>query len=90
MRSEADAAGFLRWHLPKRFGGKDGTNLGMAIVREHLARRGLRTSQRPTKREFDHRQLPNCSNDGKVRFRRAAAVLDTQDAWGGLHVSALA
>ena len=33
MRDEADAAGFLRWHLPtKRFGGKDGTNLGMAIV----------------------------------------------------------
>ena len=41
MRREADAAGFLRWHLPKRFGGQDGTNLGMAIVREHLARRGL-------------------------------------------------
>ena len=41
MRDEADAAGFLRWHLPKRFGGKDGTNLGMAIVREHLARKGL-------------------------------------------------
>ena len=41
MRREADTAGFLRWHLPKRFGGQDGTNLGMAIVREHLARRGL-------------------------------------------------
>ena len=41
MRDEADAAGFLRWHLPKRFGGQDGTNLGMAIVREHLARKGL-------------------------------------------------
>ena len=41
MRSEADKAGFLRWHLPERFGGSDGTNLGMAIIREHLARRGL-------------------------------------------------
>ena len=41
MKREADAAGFLRWHLQKRFGGKDGTNLGMAIVREHLARKGL-------------------------------------------------
>ena len=41
MKREADAAGFLRWHLPKRFGGKDGTNLGMAIVRDHLARKGL-------------------------------------------------
>jgi acyl-CoA dehydrogenase len=41
MRVAADDAGFLRWHLPQRFGGKDGTNLGMAIVREHLARKGL-------------------------------------------------
>ena len=41
MRIAADDAGFLRWHLPKRFGGKDGTNLGMAILREHLARKGL-------------------------------------------------
>jgi len=41
MRIAADDAGFLRWHLPQRFGGKDGTNLGMAILREHLARKGL-------------------------------------------------
>ncbi len=41
MRKAADEAGFYRWHLPERFGGKDGTNLDMAIVREHLARRGL-------------------------------------------------
>ncbi|GJM38378.1 MAG: acyl-CoA dehydrogenase [Acidimicrobiales bacterium] len=41
MRRRADAAGFLRYHLPERFGGSDGTNLGMAIVREHLAAKGL-------------------------------------------------
>ncbi|MGI9625176.1 MAG: acyl-CoA dehydrogenase family protein [Acidimicrobiales bacterium] len=41
MRVAADAAGFFRYHLPKRFGGGDGTNLDMAIVREHLARLGL-------------------------------------------------
>ena len=41
MKGEADKAGFLRWHLPERFGGKDGSNLGMAIIREHLARKGL-------------------------------------------------
>ncbi|MFV0259332.1 MAG: acyl-CoA dehydrogenase family protein [Acidimicrobiales bacterium] len=41
MRRRADAAGFLRYHLPARFGGRDGTNLGMAIVREHLAAKGL-------------------------------------------------
>ena len=37
----ADAAGHLRYALPKEFGGQDGTNLGMAIIREHLARKGL-------------------------------------------------
>jgi acyl-CoA dehydrogenase len=41
MRRAADEAGFFRYHLPARFGGRDGTNLDMAIVREHLARRGL-------------------------------------------------
>ena len=41
MRRRADAAGFLRYHLPARFGGRDGTNLGMAIIREHLAAKGL-------------------------------------------------
>ena len=41
MRQEADKAGFWRYHLPERFGGRNGTNLDMAIVREHLARKGL-------------------------------------------------
>ncbi len=41
MRRRADRAGFLRYHLPERFGGRDGTNLGMAIIREHLAAKGL-------------------------------------------------
>ena len=31
MKRRADAAGFLRWHLPERFGGQSGSNLGMAI-----------------------------------------------------------
>ncbi len=41
MRRRADAAGLYRYHLPERFGGRNGTNLGMAILREHLARMGL-------------------------------------------------
>ncbi|MEM7142530.1 MAG: acyl-CoA dehydrogenase [Actinomycetota bacterium] len=41
MRRRADAAGFLRFHLPERFGGSDGSNLAMAIVREYLAHKGL-------------------------------------------------
>jgi alkylation response protein AidB-like acyl-CoA dehydrogenase len=40
-RRLADDAGHLRYPLPKQFGGQDGTNLGMAIIREHLAARGL-------------------------------------------------
>ncbi|NKB41997.1 MAG: acyl-CoA dehydrogenase [Ilumatobacter sp.] len=41
MRVAADEAGFYRYQLPERFGGKNGSNLEMAIVREHLARKGL-------------------------------------------------
>ena len=41
MRRAADDAGFYRYHLPERFGGKGGSNLDMAIIREHLARKGL-------------------------------------------------
>jgi len=40
-RQRADAAGHYRYPLPKKYGGGDGTNLGMAIIREHLAHRGL-------------------------------------------------
>ncbi|HLT15435.1 MAG TPA: acyl-CoA dehydrogenase family protein [Acidimicrobiales bacterium] len=41
MRRRADAAGWLRYALPKEYGGQDASNLEMAIIREHLARRGL-------------------------------------------------
>src|SRR5437879_12317408 len=37
----ADAAGHLRFAIPKRYGGKDGSNLGMAVIREHFASKGL-------------------------------------------------
>lgn len=37
----ADAAGHYRYPIPKAYGGRDGTNLGMAIIREHLASKGL-------------------------------------------------
>ena len=40
-RALADEAGHYRYQLPKEVGGKDGTNLGMAIIREHLAAKGL-------------------------------------------------
>ncbi|MCW2561175.1 MAG: acyl-CoA dehydrogenase [Mycobacterium sp.] len=41
MRRRADAAGWLRYGLPKQFGGRDGTNLDMAVIREYLAHKGL-------------------------------------------------
>lgn len=41
MRRRADAAGHYRFALPKEFGGKDGSNLAMARIREHLAAKGL-------------------------------------------------
>jgi len=40
-RRRADAAGHYRYPFPRAYGGRDGTNLDMAVIREHLARRGL-------------------------------------------------
>ena len=40
-RRRADAAGHYRYPYPKEYGGQDGTNLGMAVIREHLAAKGL-------------------------------------------------
>ncbi len=37
----ADAAGHYRYAFPAEYGGRDGTNLGMAVIREHLAGKGL-------------------------------------------------
>jgi len=41
MRRRADAAGWLRHALPVEYGGHDASNLEMAIIREHLATKGL-------------------------------------------------
>ena len=41
MRRRADAAGHLRYALPRSLGGQEASNLAMAIVREHLAAKGL-------------------------------------------------
>ncbi|MBY8824397.1 acyl-CoA dehydrogenase family protein [Sphingomonas colocasiae] len=40
-KRRADAAGHLRFALPAAFGGRDGGNLAMAVIREHLAAKGL-------------------------------------------------
>jgi acyl-CoA dehydrogenase len=41
MRRRADRAGHLRFALPTELGGRGGSNLAMAIIREHLAHKGL-------------------------------------------------
>jgi acyl-CoA dehydrogenase len=41
MRRRADAAGWLRLALPAEFGGRSASNLEMAILREHMASKGL-------------------------------------------------
>ena len=41
MRHRADRAGHYRFGLPKEYGGQDGSNLAMAVIREHLASKGL-------------------------------------------------
>jgi len=40
-KRRADAAGHYRYAAPAKYGGRDGTNLGMAVIREHLAAKGL-------------------------------------------------
>lgn len=40
-RRRADRVGHLRFALPGEFGGRDGGNLWMAVIREHFAARGL-------------------------------------------------
>lgn len=40
-RALADRAGFYRFALPKEYGGQGGGNLWMAVIREHLASKGL-------------------------------------------------
>jgi acyl-CoA dehydrogenase len=39
-RRRADKAGFYRYPLPGALGGQDGSNVAMALIREHLAHRG--------------------------------------------------
>ena len=40
-KARADKAGHLRFALPNEYGGKDGSNLWMAVIREHFAAKGL-------------------------------------------------
>jgi acyl-CoA dehydrogenase len=39
-KRRADKAGYLRFALPKQYGGRDGSNLWMAVIRERFAAKG--------------------------------------------------
>ena len=49
-------AGIFHYPFPEAFGGRDGSNLGMAIIREHLAAKRAGTAQRSPERAFHRRQ----------------------------------
>jgi len=40
-QDRADKAGHFRFSAPRKYGGQEGSNLWMAVIREHLAARGL-------------------------------------------------
>ena len=39
--ARSDKAGHWRFSAPKKYGGKDGSNLWMAVIRDHFAQKGL-------------------------------------------------
>jgi acyl-CoA dehydrogenase len=41
VKNLADTAGHLRFAIPKAYGGQAGSNLWMAVIREHFASKGL-------------------------------------------------
>jgi alkylation response protein AidB-like acyl-CoA dehydrogenase len=68
-RQRADRAGFYRFSLPREYGGSGGSNLWMAVIREHLAAKGLGL----------HNDLQNehsCSGKREVRTRASALRQD--------------
>ena len=70
-RRRADAAGHYRYPFPPEFGGRDGSNLDMAVIREHLATQGPRPALRPAERARHRRQQRRAAADAHVRLGRA-------------------
>ncbi len=66
-RRRADAAGHYRYPFPEEYGGQDGTNLGMAVIREHFAGQGPRPAQRPPERALDRRQQRRPAAHARLR-----------------------
>ncbi len=79
MVERADRAGLWRYALPEELGGRGGSNLAMAIVREHLNRLGIGLHNDPAERDLDDRQLPDRDPRARVRDARAAGG----SSWSG-------
>ncbi len=74
MRRRADAAGHLRFGLLKELGGQGGSNLAMAIIREHLAARGLGLHN-ALQIYRHHRRYRITEGSEEIQIRRVAGVL---------------
>ena len=72
----ADAAGHYRYALPSEYGGRDGTNLEMAVIREHLAAKGLGLHNDLQTEPFHCRQQRRRASHAGVRQRGTAAGVD--------------
>src|SRR5262249_13061217 len=74
-RRAADKAGHYRYPLPKQYGGKNGTNLGMAIIREHLAAKG------PALNNALQTEPPIVANKGGVLLMLAYGKDEQKTQW---------
>ena len=81
-RAVADKAGHLRFAWPKKHGGKGGSNLWMAVIREHLAAKGPRAFQRSADRTLDRRQQPVHRDVRGVRHAGSVQALQRRPAQG--------
>jgi alkylation response protein AidB-like acyl-CoA dehydrogenase len=85
-RRRADAAGHYRYAFPRSYGGRDGTNLGMAVIREHLASKGRFGRGLEVVQHFfnENRIRQAASSLGAARFciDRSAQYAKTR-AWPG-------
>ncbi len=75
MRRRADRAGWLRYGLPASLGGRDGTNVDMAVIREHLAHKGLGLHNDLQNESSIVGKLPAGDHDGALRHRGATPSL---------------
>ena len=70
-RRRADRAGFYRFSLPREYGGDGGSNLWMAVIREHLAAQGLGLHNDLQNEHSIVGNFPVHRDDARLRQRRA-------------------